>query len=215
MIPSFAVGRAQEIMYLVNQLKEQKRIPNIPVYLDSPMGADATEIFLNHPNWHKLSSQETYLVSKHITIIRDFHDTFKVLKTKESKIIIAASGMLTGGRVLTYLKEYGPLHDNTILLVGYQGEGTRGRALKEGLKEVKLHGKYVDIFAEIKNIDSMSGHADQKEMLDWIKAFRKNPKKIFLVHGESQAQDVFRVKIQDEIGSEVIIPELNQEFILD
>jgi len=214
-IPSFAVGRAQEIMYLVNQLKEQKRIPNIPVYLDSPMGADATEIFLNHPNWHKLSSQETYLVSKHITIIRDFHDTFKVLKTKESKIIIAASGMLTGGRVLTYLKEYGPLHDNTILLVGYQGEGTRGRALKEGLKEVKLHGKYVDIFAEIKNIDSMSGHADQKEMLDWIKAFRKNPKKIFLVHGEPQAQDVFRVKIQDEIGSEVIIPELNQEFILD
>ncbi|MBI1838625.1 MAG: MBL fold metallo-hydrolase [Flavobacteriia bacterium] len=213
-IPSFAVGRAQEIMYLINQLKEQKRIPPVPVYLDSPMGADATDIFLNHPNWHKLNSKEAYLVSRHVTIIRDFHDTFKVLKTERTKIIIAASGMLTGGRVLTYLKEYGPLHDNTFLLVGYQGEGTRGRALQEGLKEVKLYGKYVDIHAEIVSIESMSGHADQKEMLDWMKNFRKIPSKIFLVHGEPQAQDIFRVKIQDEIGAEVIIPEMNQEFEL-
>ncbi len=215
LIPSFAVGRAQEIMYLINVLKEQKRIPNIPVYLDSPMGADATEIFLNHPLWHKLKGVDIHKVSRHVSIIRDYHDTIKILKDKTSKIIIAASGMLTGGRVLTYLKEYGPLHDNTILLVGYQGEGTRGRALQEGLKEIKLQGKYVDIYAEVRSIESMSGHADQSEMLNWLKNLRKTPSKIFLVHGEPQALDVFRVKIQSELGIESIIPQFAEEFNLN
>ena len=123
--------------------------------------------------------------------------------------------MLTGGRVLTYLKEYGPLHDNTILLVGYQGEGTRGRALQEGLKEIKLEGKYVDIYAEVRTIESMSGHADQSEMLDLLKNLRKTPSKIFLVHGEPQALDIFRVKIQTELGIEPVIPQFAEEFILN
>jgi len=215
LIPSFAVERAQEIMFLINELKDQKRIPNMPVYMDSPMGANATDVFLNHPTWHKLSIAESHNINKNITIVRDFQDTFKVLRNPQSKIVIAASGMLTGGRVLTYIKEYGNDVKNTVLLVGFQGEGTRGRALKEGVRELKLHGKYFQIEAQVENIDSMSGHADQGEMLQWIKNYIKKPKKIFLVHGEPQAQNIFRVKIKDEIGVEVEIPEMYEEIDLN
>lgn len=215
LIPSFAVERAQEIMFLINKLKEENRIPDsIPVYMDSPMGANATDTFLNHPNWHKLPTSEIHLLYKHISIIRDFSDSLKVMKDHRSKIVIAASGMLTGGRVLSYLKEYGQEPKNTILLVGYQGEGTRGRALKEGIREVKLHGKYYQISCEVATIETMSGHADQGEMLRWLKNFKKKPNKIFLVHGEPQAQNIFRVKIKDELKTEVVIPELYQEIDL-
>lgn len=216
LIPSFAVERAQEIMFLINKLKEEKRIPFFfPVYLDSPMGANATDTFLNHPNWHKLPTSEIHLLHNHISIIRDFSDSMKVMKDNQSKIVIAASGMLTGGRVLSYLKEYGQESNNTILLVGFQGEGTRGRALKEGVKEVKLHGKYYQIACEVATIETMSGHGDQGEMLRWMKNFKKKPNKIFLVHGEPQAQNIFRVKIKDELKIEVVIPELYQEICLN
>lgn len=213
-IPSFAVGRAQEIMYLINELKEQKRIPNIPVYLDSPMGTDATEIFIKHQRWHKLEQKEAYKVSRYIHVVKDVHESKKIVKNDQSKIIIAASGMLTGGRVLNYIKELAEDSRNSILLVGYQGEGTRGRALKEGAKELKMHGKYIDINAQVFSIDTLSAHADQKQMIDWVKQMNKTPDKILLVHGEPQALNIFRVKLQDEIGCEVVIPELYQEIKL-
>jgi metallo-beta-lactamase family protein len=215
LIPSFAVERAQEIMFLINRLKEEKRIlKNIPVYLDSPMGANATDVFLNHPSWHKLSTADTHLIYRDINIIRDYGDSLKIMKENRSKIVIAASGMLTGGRVLGYLKEYSTEPKNTILLVGYQGEGTRGRSLKEGIREVKLHGKYYQIDCEILTIETMSGHADQQEMLTWLKGFTRKPKQIFLVHGEPQAQNTWRVKIKDEVGIQCIIPTLNEEIEL-
>lgn len=213
-IPSFAVGRAQEIMFLINELKEQKRIPTIPVYLDSPMGADATEIFLNNPHWHKLSSKEAYKVARHIEIIRDFHDTDKVLRNEKSKIIIAASGMLTGGRVLNYIQKYGEYHSTTILLVGYQGEGTRGRALKDGDRLLKIKGKSVPIYAEIVSIDSLSAHGDQNDMITWLKAFDHTPPKIFLVHGEPEAQQNFKTKLEEEFESSIEIPTLEQVYHL-
>jgi metallo-beta-lactamase family protein len=214
LIPSFAVERAQDIMYLLNVLRESKRIPNVPIYLDSPMAASTTDIFLNYPNWHKLTPTEAQLISKNITIIRDYNDTLKLLKDTQNKIIIAASGMLTGGRILSYMTEYGKDPKNTILIVGYQAEGTRGRALREGLTELKIHGKYYQIKAKVANTDTMSGHADQSEMLEWMKKIKKKPKKIFLVHGESQSLNSFRVKIKDEIGVEVLVPEINDEFKL-
>ena len=214
LIPSFAVERAQHIMYLLNVLRESKRIPNVPIYLDSPMAAGTTDTFLNYPNWHKLTPTEAQLISKNITIIRDYNDTLKLLKDTQNKIIIAASGMLTGGRILSYMTEYGKDPKNTILIVGYQAEGTRGRALREGLTELKIHGKYYQIKAKVANTDTMSGHADQSEMLEWIKKIKKKPKKIFLVHGESQSLNSFRVKIKDEIGVEVVVPEINDELKL-
>jgi metallo-beta-lactamase family protein len=214
LIPSFAVERAQDIMYLLNVLRESKRIPNVPIYLDSPMAAGTTDIFLNYPNWHKLTPSEAQLISKNITITKDYNETLKLLKDTQNKIIIAASGMLTGGRILSYMTEYGKDPKNTILIVGYQAEGTRGRALREGLTELKIHGKYYQIKAKVANTDTMSGHADQSEMLEWMKKIKKKPKKIFLVHGESQSLNSFRVKIKDEIGVEVLVPEINDEFKL-
>jgi metallo-beta-lactamase family protein len=214
LIPSFAVGRAQQLMHLVNQLKKANHIPNVPVFMDSPMGAEATKVLLKYPAWHKLSEEESNAVGHNINIITDFKDTLKVIALKGSKIIIAASGMITGGRVLEYLKNYIEDKKNTILLVGYQAEGTRGRALRNKAHEIKMFGKYYKVLARVKEISSLSAHADQKEMLDWMKQIKKRPQKIFLVHGEPQGQETFRVKIQDELRTEVVIPKQNDEAIL-
>jgi metallo-beta-lactamase family protein len=213
-IPSFAVGRAQEILYLINELKDLKRIPAIPVYLDSPMGTSATEIFLRYSGWHKLSNKKIYNLDRHVKFVKDIRETQRIIKDDKRKIVIAASGMITGGRVLNYISQLGWDPLNTILLVGYQGEGTRGRSLKEGAKELKIRGKYVQIGAEIQTIDSLSAHADQKGMIDWVKAMNQLPEKIILVHGEPTAQNVFRVKLQDELGVEVLVPELLDEIKL-
>lgn len=210
LIPSFAVGRAQELMLLINELKAALQIPNVPVYLDSPMAADASFILRRYPSWHKLPDASCDSVFKDIHIVREFSETRKVIESKGSKIVIAASGMLSGGRVLEYLKALAGYRENTILLTGYQAAGTRGRALKEGAKEVKMHGRYIPVKASVREIASLSAHADQGEMLTWLKAFEKPPKTILLVHGEAHGLEAFRVKIIDELKCKVLIPEQNQ-----
>jgi metallo-beta-lactamase family protein len=214
-IPSFAVGRAQEMLCLINQLKEQKRLPPIPVYLDSPMGTSATEIFQRYSGWHKISNKKIYNLDRHVTFVKDAHQTQKVIKDEKRKIVIAASGMITGGRILNYISQLGWDPLNTILLVGYQGEGTRGRGLKDGAKELKIRGKYVQIGAEIKSIESLSAHADQAGMIEWVRSMNQLPRKIILVHGEPTAQNVFRVKLQDEFGVEIMVPELLDNIVLE
>jgi metallo-beta-lactamase family protein len=214
LIPSFAVGRAQELMHIITVLKKEKNIPNIPVYMDSPMGADVIAIMDKYPEWHKLSEREYTAMCKDIEVVRDYHETAKIIKKKGSKIIIAASGMLTGGRILEYIKNYIGNKRNTIVLVGYQAQGTRGRVLQEGGHEIKIHGKYYPVNAGVRNITSLSGHGDQREMLNWLKQFKKRPGKIFLVHGEPMAQEAFRLKIKDELKVEVIVPQQNDEQVL-
>jgi len=214
LIPSFAVGRAQELMHIIAQLKKNKNIPDIPIYMDSPMGADVLSIMDKYPGWHKLSEREYNNMCRDVKVIRDFHETAKVIEKRGSKIIIAASGMLTGGRILEYVKNYIGYKKNTVLLVGYQAEGTRGRALKEGAHEIKIHGMYYQVNANITEISSLSGHADQKEMIDWLKQFQKRPEKVFLVHGEPMAQEAFRVKIEHELNLRVEIPIQDQEIEL-
>lgn len=215
LIPSFAVGRAQEIMHLINEMKLSGKIPkNIPVYLDSPMAADATDLLCKYPKWHKLTHDQCMSVCKDITINRDYHNTQKIIRSKGSKIIIAASGMLTGGRVLEYLKHYVTNHVNTVLLIGYQAEGTRGRALQSKAYEVKLHGRFYPIKAEITEITGLSGHADQRELLQWVKGFEKKPQQIFLVHGEPGALEALRVKIEGELKIAVQIQQENKEVVL-
>ncbi len=211
-IPSFAVGRAQELMHIITRLKKEKSIPDIPVYMDSPMGADVLAIMDKYPQWHKLPEREYVAMCKDITTIRDYHETEKVIQKKGSKLIIAASGMLTGGRVLEYIKNYIGQKKNTVLLVGYQAEGTRGRALKEGTHEIKIHGKYYQVSARVAVIGSLSGHADQGEMIGWLGNFEKKPAKIFLVHGEPMSQEAFRVKIEHEFNIPVEIPSQEQEL---
>lgn len=214
LIPSFAVERAQEILFIINKLKDEKRIPNIPVIMDSPMAMDTTDLFLNHTYWHKLNPKETYSICRNIKYVRKHNETLSLLKNDEPKIIVAASGMLTGGRILSYLISFGIYPKNTILLTGYQAEGTRGRALKEGITEMKIYGKYYEILAEVAQIDSLSGHADQSDLLDFIRKMKKKPEQIFLVHGEPQAQNILRVKMKDNFNIDAIIPVYEDEYKL-
>jgi len=214
LIPSFAVGRAQELMHLVNELKKNNRIPDVPVFLDSPMGANATEIFRKYPSWHKLTQEQCNSIFEDVHIISRFEETFDVIDTPGSKIIIAASGMLTGGRVLYYLEKYLENKRNTILLTGFQSEGTRGRALQDGVPELKMHGSYYPVKAQVKTLSAMSGHADQQEMIQWLSQISEPPKKVFLVHGENNAREAFRVKIETTLGWKVETPGRLQEVSL-
>ncbi len=215
LIPSFAVGRAQELMHLVNELKRSNKIPDVPVYMDSPMGANATDIFKSYPEWHALSMDQCNAIFDRVEIISRFEDSLQVMETPGPKIVIAASGMLTGGRVLNYLERYAGSPNNTLLFVGYQSEGTRGRALQDGVHEVKLHGKFVPVRAQINSIGSMSGHADQKEMLDWLSGLMTPPKRLFLVHGEDPVREAFRVKIESTLNWQVSLPQQAEELQLN
>lgn len=215
LIPSFAVGRAQEVMHLVNSLKKENKIPYwLPVFLDSPMAADATDILCKYPKWHKLKHDECMRVCKDVIINRDWHNTKDIIAKHGSKIVISASGMLTGGRVLEYMKHLAPHENNIILLIGYQAEGTRGRALQNKAHEIKMHGKYYPVRARVAEISGLSAHADQKELLQWLGQFITCKPKVLLVHGEPSAQESFRVKVQDEFGLDVQIPKQNQQITL-
>ena len=206
LIPAFAVGRAQEVMKILSELKESNQIPlNIPVYLDSPMAADATDILCRYPAWHKVPPAQIARMCEEITITRDYEQTRSIIEDHHPKIVIAASGMLTGGRVLEYLKYYGPKDRNAVLLMGYQAEGTRGRDLEEGKKEVKIHGKFFEVNARVVEISGLSAHGDQGEMLTWLHGFKTVPKKIFLIHGEMNAMTIFKQKIETDLHTEVQI----------
>ncbi len=207
-IPSFAVGRSQELLYLIHQLKKQHRIPDVPVYFDTPMGIQATAVYLNHPAWHRLSKKELTAVIATAVQVSTMQESQRVLKNKKRKIIIAGSGMITGGRVLNHLKKGITEEKNTVLLVGYQAQGTRGRQLQEGASEIKIHGEYYKVKARILQMTNLSAHADQREMIEWISHMKVKPREIFLIHGEPQAQDCFRVKLQDKFNVRVEIPRL-------
>jgi metallo-beta-lactamase family protein len=215
LIPCFAVGRAQEVIYMLYKLKRQKCIPSsTPIFLDSPMAASASKTLIKYPEWMTISEKECAQMFSSITINQDYHGTEKIIKRKESKIILAASGMLTGGRVLEYMKHYITDSRNTILIIGYQAEGTRGRALLNKAYEVKIHGQYYPISAKIEEIGGLSAHADQEELITWLKEFTTAPKRVFLVHGEPDAQEALRIKIKDELAIKAIIVKQNRKEYL-
>lgn len=201
LIPCFAVGRAQEVMHILYRLKKSGKIPaTIPVYLDSPMGASAGRILQKYPGWLSIDEKECAQMFSGITINQDYRGTEQIIRRKGSKIILAASGMMTGGRVLEYLKHYITDARNTLLVIGYQAEGTRGRALLNGAYEIKIHGKYYQAKAKVTEIGGLSAHADQGELIAWLKTFEAPPAQVYLVHGEPSAQDALRIKIKDELG---------------
>lgn len=214
-IPSFAVERTQSVMYLLWTFKKQGLIPDVPIYMDSPMGANILDIFQKNTAWHKLSVDDCQEMSEQIKIISSMKDTFKLVDDQSPKIIIAGSGMASGGRVLTYFKKYLGDKHSTILLVGYQAEATRGRQLIDGVNEIKIQGKYYQVKAKIGNIQGLSAHADQSGLIDWLSYINNKPERVFIVHGEPQPADVMRLKIKDIYGWECIIPALYEEFILE
>ena len=209
-IPGFAVERIQMLMYLLWKLRKNGAIPNLPIYMDSPMGTRVLDVFEQYPSWHKLQMDECKEMLKDIKQIRTIQETYKLAASGIPKIIIAASGMASGGRVLTYFVQYLGQASATILLVGYQAEGTRGRALLEGAKEIKLYGKYFPVKAKIENAEGLSAHADQKGLIDWMSGLKQKPEHIFIVHGEAQSAGALREKIKDVYGWESKIPSLNE-----
>ncbi|MCB0534195.1 MAG: MBL fold metallo-hydrolase [Saprospiraceae bacterium] len=207
-IPSFAVERTQTLMYLLWQLREKGLMPNMPVFMDSPMGANVLHVFHKFSFWHKLINGDCEKMCAYIKTVTNFRETWEVIDDKRPKIVIAGSGMVTGGRVLTYLTRYLHRPETRVLLVGYQAEGTRGRQLLEGVHEVKIYGQYYPVKAKILELQGLSAHADQQELLDWLAVIKNTPEKVFIVHGEAHAADVLRVKIRDKYGWDCMVPEL-------
>lgn len=211
-IPSFAVERTQTLMYLLWLLKKEGRIPSIPIYMDSPMGTSVLSIFEHTTSWHKLSAMECREMCSDIHLIRTIQETYKLAASPMTKIIIAGSGMASGGRVLSYFAQYIGNPNATILLAGYQAEGTRGRALLDGADELKLFGKFFPVKAKIELIEGLSAHADQQELINWLSKLSNCPDEIFIVHGEHEAAVGLKKKIKEIYGWNAAIPKINQEF---
>jgi len=207
-IPSFAVERLQTLMFLLWKLYNENRIPNIPIFIDSPMGNNVLSVFQNFPDWHKLPMKDFNAMNNRMNIITSYKETWETIDNPQPKVVIAGSGMVTGGRVLTYLKQMIDKTNTTVLLVGYQAEGTRGRQLLEGAYELKFFGKYYPVKAEIHHIESLSAHADQQGLLNWTSDIKNIPEAVFLIHGEPTAQEALRVKLHDTYGWKVNIPKL-------
>lgn len=214
LIPAFAVGRAQSILYIVNRLKEQKKIHNIKTYLDSPMAINATELYCQYHDEHKLDENEAHDMCQN-AILSHTAEQSKAINADESpKIIISASGMASGGRVLHHLARYIVDEKNTILLVGFQAAGTRGRKLLEGATNIKIFGEEYLVKANIKYITSLSAHGDYKDLIRWLNESKiKNPK-VFLTHGEEEAAKAMAEKISEVFKWRVEVPDFKDEFDL-
>ncbi|TDQ30903.1 MBL fold metallo-hydrolase RNA specificity domain-containing protein [Zeaxanthinibacter enoshimensis] len=209
-IPSFAVERFQSLMYRLWKLYDSGRLPNIPIFIDSPMGVNVLSVFERFPGWHNLSAGIIRAMRDRMKFIGSFRETWETIDDPRPKIVIAGSGMLTGGRVLTYLKQLMGLPSTTLLLVGFMAEGTRGRRLLEGEKELKIFGKFYELKAEVVHVESLSAHADQQELLQWLEGVKNIPEKVFLVHGEEEGLEGLSTAIRNEFGWQVHIPVLNE-----
>lgn len=216
LIPAFAVGRAQSLMYFLSQLKKTNRIPNsIPMYLNSPMATDVTKKFFEFKTLHKISELECQELFSGFHFIKTMSESIALNEKKGPMIIIAASGMLTGGRILHLLKTFAPDPKNTIVLAGFQAEGTRGRQIQEGAKEVKIHGNFVPVRAQVRTLENLSAHADYSEIIEWLKASNIHPKKVFITHGEPEASFALKKHLEEELSLNGFIPRQDQEFTLD
>ncbi len=206
-IPAFAVGRAQEVIYMIRSLEDQNRIPNIPIILDSPMSREATAVYLEHSEDFPENVTYTQNLRKFFPLkfemIKSAKQSIDLAQRQGPMVIISASGMLEGGRVLHHLKNHLPSEKNTVLFVGYQAEGTKGRYLQEeAIKHgfMKIHHEEVKVKAKIEMLSALSGHGDSDDLIAWVKTSSKMPKKIFLNHGSPHSMQSFAVRMQQELG---------------
>jgi metallo-beta-lactamase family protein len=219
-IPAFAIGRTQELVYTIRKMEDAGEIPTIPVYIDSPMGIEATEIYSRHTEEHdfemaQLSNHERNpLRSRHMIVAKTPEQSKAINSMKGPLIIISASGMATGGRVLHHLKHRLPHDDTTVLLVGYQAEGTRGRSLQDGAKEIKMLGEVIPVRATVKVLDGFSAHADQSEILRWLGTFKHAPKTTYIVHGEAAGANALADKMRERLKWNVEIAKYQQKVFL-
>ena len=210
-VPSFAVGRAQALLWLVHLLRSERRIPSaLPVYLNSPMATDVTRLYRRFQGEHRLDPAQCEAMCRAATIVNTVEESKQLNQGTWPRVIIAASGMATGGRVLHHLRAFAPDARNTILLSGYQAGGTRGRALLDGAAAIKIFGEYVPVRAEVVAMDTLSAHADYAETLAWLRRFTAGPARTFITHGEPPAADALRLRIEESLGWDCTVPEYRE-----
>jgi len=207
LMPSFAVGRAQLVLHILRKLRDENRIPHLPVYLNSPMAIKATELFFNHHEEHRLTKEECEKIDEMTHYVKTVEESIELNQRRYPAVIISASGMASGGRVLHHLKSLMPDPKNSILFLGYQAAGTRGDSLTHGARNVKIHGQYIPAKAEIANLDALSSHADFEEMTGWLREIPGKPRKVFITHGEPCAADSLRRHLKDTLGWNAEVPE--------
>ena len=206
-IPAFAVGRTQMLLHYIRLLKDAGTIPDLPVYLNSPMAIDATDIFHRHYLEHRLPLKQCEAACSVAKIVRTAEESKALNRRKGPMVIIAGSGMATGGRVVHHLKAFVSDPRNTILFAGFQAEGTRGAAMVNGAESIKIHGEYVPVRAEIVSVDSLSAHADYLQIIDWLKKMKHVPRQVFVTHGEASAAAAMAQHVEEELHWPARVPE--------
>jgi metallo-beta-lactamase family protein len=217
-IPSFAVGRTQDLLYILNNLLRKKRLYNINVYLDSPLAQEATQIYLSHPECFdedakKLFTTKDYNDSIKLHFVQSAQESMALNKIKSGIIVIAGSGMCEGGRIGHHLKHNLWRSECSVIFVGFQGKGTLGRKIVDGAKTVHILGEEIAVKASIYTINGFSAHADQAELIEWISFFKDSPE-VFIVHGEEEVSMVFSSLVNERFGFKTYVPEKGEMFML-
>ncbi|GAA4142524.1 MBL fold metallo-hydrolase RNA specificity domain-containing protein [Leifsonia shinshuensis] len=209
-LPAFAVGRAETLLLHLSRLRARHAIPDVPVFLNSPMAVDAAEIYARHPEEHRIRPAEFEAMYRLATLVRTVDDS-KLLNLRGGPaIIISASGMLEGGRVLHHIAAYGSDPHNAIVLTGFQAGGTRGDALRRGERSLRIYGRDIPIRAQVHVLDMLSAHADAGQIVDWLRTAPAPPRAMYLTHGEPHAADALRVRVRRELGWEARVPEFGE-----
>ncbi len=208
LLPAFAVGRAQALLLVMQRLKAARAIPpDLPVYLDSPMAVQATALYHKHRRLLRVGAREADHLADGVHLVADVKQSMRLQRSRWPSVIISASGMATGGRVLHHLKAMAPVAKHHIVFAGFQVGGSRGAKLVAGATDVKIHGEYVPVRAQVSQVEGFSGHADADELMAWMRQLRRPPRQTFVVHGEPAASDALRTRIQDELGWPVRVPQ--------
>jgi metallo-beta-lactamase family protein len=219
LVASFAVGRAQQLIYLLRVLTMQGRIPELPIFLDSPMAISATHIYTDHAADHDLSElqlagSENVLSARSVHLARTEAESKRINSVRGPAVVIASSGMMIGGRILHHLKQRLPDEQNIVVLGGFASEGTRARSLKDGAPFIRIHGRDVPVRAQVRELPSLSGHADRSELRRWLEPLRP-PRQVFITHGEKQSADDFAEQLRSARGWNVTVPRLGETFELE
>lgn len=206
-VPAFAVGRAQALLHLIHRLKTTRRIPDLPVFLNSPMAADVTALLRQHAAEHRLTPAECRAMCAGVKIVNSEDESRALNRMRYPAIIVSASGMATGGRVVHHLAAFAPDPRNAVVFAGFQAAGTRGASMTGGAREVKIHGEWVPVRAEVVRLDGLSAHADRDGVLAWIGALPRPPRHVYVTHGEPEAADALRQAIEERHRWPCSVPE--------
>lgn len=219
LLPAFAVGRAQALLLALLRLKSRGVLPaGLPVFLDSPMATEATALYRQHRQWLRVSQGEMSRLVEHVHIVANPAQSQRLARSQAARrlpaVIISSSGMATGGRVLQHLKTMAPEPHHHIIFAGFQVAGSRGAALVEGAREVKIHGEFVPVRAQVSHLEGFSGHADADELMGWMRHFERPPRQTFVVHGDPGASDALRQRIERELGWAARVPPHGGRFLV-